>query len=90
MSLKSYNHTCKYSLARACNVTDKDYVNNAFSYEIMFILKAIKSHFKVSYDKQNIKLVVIQYEIYETSLQSYITLMVKSYEIYETRQRFVA
>ena len=37
-----------------------------FRIEIMFILKAIKSHFKVSYDKQNLTLVVISYEIYET------------------------
>ena len=37
-----------------------------FRYEIMFILKAIKSHFKESYDKQNLILVVISYGIYET------------------------
>ena len=29
-------------------------------------LKAIKSHFKESYDKQNLTLVVISYDIYET------------------------
>ena len=29
-------------------------------------MKALKSHFKVSYDIQNLKLVVISYEIYET------------------------
>ena len=34
--------------------------------EIIFSLNAIKSHFKVSYDKQNLTLVVISYEIYET------------------------
>ena len=34
-----------------------------FLIEIMFILKAIKSHFKGSYDKQNLTLVVILYEI---------------------------
>ena len=33
--------------------------------EILFILKAMKSIFK-SYDKQNLTLVVISYEIYET------------------------
>ena len=38
-----------------------------FLIEIMFILKAIKSHFKRSYDKQNLTLVVILFEIYETS-----------------------
>ena len=32
-----------------------------FLNEIMFILKAIKSHFKGSYDKQNLTLVVISY-----------------------------
>ena len=37
-----------------------------FLCEIMFILKAIKSHFKRLYDKQNLTLVVISYEIYET------------------------
>ena len=31
----------------------------------MSTLKAIKSHFKQSYDKQNLTLVVISYEIYE-------------------------
>ena len=35
-----------------------------FLIEIMFILKAIKSHFKGSYDKQDLTLVVILYEIY--------------------------
>ena len=37
-----------------------------FLTEMMFILKATKSHFKASYDKQNLTLVVIPYEIYET------------------------
>ena len=32
--------------------------------ELMFILKVIRSHFKWSYDKQNLTLVVILYEIY--------------------------
>ena len=36
-----------------------------FCIEIMFILKVTKSHFKGSYDKQNLTLVVILYEIYE-------------------------
>ena len=38
-----------------------------FLLEILPILKAIKSNFKGSYDKQNLTLVVISYEIYETS-----------------------
>ena len=33
-----------------------------FRIEIMFILKATKSHFKGSYDKQNLTLVVISHE----------------------------
>ena len=36
-----------------------------FLIEIMLILKAIKSYFKGSYDKKNLKLMVISYEIYE-------------------------
>ena len=34
--------------------------------DTMFVLKAIKSNFKGSYDKQNLTRVVISYEIYET------------------------
>ena len=34
---------------------------------IMFILKAIKFNFIGSYDKQNLTLMVISYEIFETS-----------------------
>ena len=41
-----------------------------FLIEIMFILKAKESHFEGSYAKQNISLVVISYEIYETSIQN--------------------
>ena len=37
-----------------------------FHIELMFILKALKSRFKGSYDKQNLTRVVISYEIYET------------------------
>ena len=37
-----------------------------FLLEILSLLKAIKSNFKGSYDKQNPTLVVISYEIYET------------------------
>ena len=46
-----------------------------FSIAIMSTLKAIKSHFKQSYDKQNLILVAISYEIYETrqGLVSYIS-----------------
>ena len=39
-----------------------------FLLEILPILKAIKSTFIWSYDKQNLTRVVISYEIYETSL----------------------
>ena len=46
-----------------------------FLLEILTILKAIKSDFEGSYDKQNLTLVVISYEIYETRrrLVSYIS-----------------
>ena len=37
-----------------------------FLLEITFILRAIKSHFKGSYDKQNLTLAVISYGLYET------------------------
>ena len=37
-----------------------------FLLEILSILKAIKSNILESYDKQNLTLVVISYEIYET------------------------
>ena len=37
-----------------------------FLIERMLILKAIKSHLKGPYDKQNLTLVVISYELYET------------------------
>ena len=47
------------------NVIDIVRVNNAFLIEIMIILKGIKSHFKRFYDKQNLSLMVISYEIYE-------------------------
>ena len=59
MSSKKYDHTCNNTLARTRKVTDNVRVNNAFFIEIMFILKAIKSHFKGSYDKQNLARVVI-------------------------------
>ena len=48
------------------NVIDIVRVNNAFLIEIMIILMGIKSHFKRFYDKQNLSLMVISYEIYET------------------------
>ena len=37
-----------------------------FLLEILSVLKAIKSHFKGSFDKQNLTLLIISYEIYET------------------------
>ena len=57
---------CNNTLARMRNVIDNVRVNNAFLIEIIFILKAIKSHFRRSYDKQNLTFVVISYEIYES------------------------
>ena len=44
----------------------KTSVTTAFFVEKMSTLKAIKSHFERSYDKQNITRVVISYEIYQT------------------------
>ena len=39
-------YTCNNTLARSCNITDDVCVNNTFPYWKIFILKAIKSHFK--------------------------------------------
>ena len=50
------------------NVTDNVCVNNGFLFERMIILKTIKCHFKWSYEKQNLTLVVISYEIYESRI----------------------
>ena len=50
MSKKLYDHMCNNTLARRRNVIDKVRVNNAFLFEIINILKAIKSHFEESYD----------------------------------------
>ena len=61
-----YDHTCNNTLARTRKVIDNVRVNNAFLIDKMLHLKAIKSHFKGSYDKQDLILVVISYEIYET------------------------
>ena len=69
--LKSYDHTCTNILARRRNVIDNVHVNNTFLIEIMIILNAIKSHFKGSFDKQNLTLMVISYEIYETRRSSF-------------------
>ena len=60
--------------------------NHAFFVENFTDLKAIKSDYEWSYDKQNLTLVVIIYEIYETRRR----LVVISHEIYETRRRLVA
>ena len=37
-----------------------------FLFEILSILNATNSHFNGSYDKQDLKLMVVSYEIYET------------------------
>ena len=65
-AIKSYDHTCNNTLAGRRNVIGNVHVNNAFLIETMIILKAIKSHFKGSYDKKNLTVVVISYKIYET------------------------
>ena len=65
----SKNHmtrTCNNTFAWTRNVIETSVPTMRFVIEIMFILKAIKSHFKGSYDKQNFTLVAISYEIYDT------------------------
>ena len=44
--LKPYDHTFNNNLARTRNVIDNVCVRNVLFIEILFILKAIKSHFK--------------------------------------------
>ena len=68
-AIKSYDHTCNNTLARRRNVIDNVRVNNAFLIEIMIILKAIKSHFKGSYDKQNLTLKMIVTSFYLLCLE---------------------
>ena len=67
---KTYDHTCNNTLARTRNVIDHVRDNSAFSYwhtvQFKISLKSIKSHFERSIDKQNVTLVVISDEIYET------------------------
>ena len=58
-------------LACTCNVRTMSVKNDvrdniSFSIEIMSTLKTIKSSLKRSYDTQNLMLVAISYEIYET------------------------
>ena len=69
MSYKSYDHAWNNTLALRRKVIGKGHVNNAFLLEKLPILKAIKSNFKGPYDKQNLTLMAIQYEIYETRLR---------------------
>ena len=52
--------------AGTSNVMNNVRDNNAFFVEILSTLKAIKSPFERSYDKQNIILVVISYDIFQT------------------------
>ena len=69
MSEKLYYHTCNNTLAHTCKVIDNNHVNNVFSYLIMLILKAIKSHFEGTHDSkgsQNLTYLVIPYDLYET------------------------
>ena len=54
----------KFMVYRA--LSDKTYL--LLGLRSSLTLKAIKSSFERSYDKQNITLVVISYEIYQTSL----------------------
>ena len=55
MSYKSYDNTFNNTLAQSRrSVIDNVRVNNAFLIEKMIILKAIESHFRGPYDKQNL------------------------------------
>ena len=62
-----YNNT----FAHTSYVIDNVRVNNALLAEIMFILKAIKPHFKESYDKQNLTLMVISYKFMKGSFHKF-------------------
>ena len=64
-----YDHMCTNTSACRYNVINNVHVNNAFLLEILSILKAIESDFNGSYDKQNLTLVVISYEM-TTSVRS--------------------
>ena len=73
MSQKLYDHTCNNTIWRIYILsltTFQSTIHNVI--EILFILKAVKSHFKVSYDKQNLTTVVISlvydplYQIYKS------------------------
>ena len=66
MSYNSYVHTCNNTLARRRNVIDNVRNNKRFLFDMLSILKAINSNIKGPYDKQNLTLVVILSEIYET------------------------
>ena len=70
MSQKSYDHsviTLKHVQVRSLTSVSTTH----FLTEIMFILKVIKYHFKGLYDKQNLTLVAISYEIYELAKVSF-------------------
>ena len=56
--------TTRYITLGNCHDAVRD--NFVFSFEIMSTFKAIKLCLTQSYDKQNLTLVIISYEIYET------------------------
>ena len=62
MSKKSFSN----NTALTMSVVTMSVSTTCLLIEIMFILKAIKSYFKGSYDKQKFALLVISYEINET------------------------
>ena len=64
---KIHYHTCNNTLAG--NVMSLAMTVSAmhFIIEIIFILNKIKSHFKGLYDTQYLTLIVISYNVYETS-----------------------
>ena len=66
MSYLLYDNTCNNTLVRTCHVIDNVRVNNAFSYCNSVHFEDDKIPSKVSCDKQDLTLVAISYESYET------------------------
>ena len=63
VSYRQYGYTCYNTLAHRRDVTDS-VSTMRFFIERMSVFKAIESNFKGSYDKQNLTLEVISYEVY--------------------------
>ena len=77
VSLNSYDYWWNNILASTCNVTDKLMSNMRYLTETVFISKAIKFHFKGSYDKQNLLLLTNSCELYESRESSFLKFYMK-------------